>query len=209
MNARLWARLTAPIIRRIKLLATRGVVRLIDPATLMQSLQVEALTAEVKDGIEHFEPYGFTSVPLPGAEAVLLSFGGRRAHTIAVVVADRRYRKRNMAAGDVALHNHLGDYILIKNDRTIEVIAATKVKVTAPIVEVVATTKVTFTSPSVEMSGTLSVAGAVTMQDGATVTGTVNVTGTVSATVDVLAAGKSGKLHTHSDPQGGSVGPPI
>lgn len=203
MDQRTWNRLTTPLLRRIKLIATRAVIKLVDPAQMMQSLQVEALSNEVKDEVEHFEPFGLTSRALPGAEAVLLSFGGRRAHTIAVVVADRRYRKKNLAAGEVALHNYLGDYILINKDRTIELVAATKVKVTAPEVEITATTKVTITSPATEISGTLKVTGAVTMDAGATVTGNITANG-------LITAGSVGlSTHTHTDPQGGSVGPPV
>ncbi len=162
MDARIWNRLTAPILRRIRLMVTRGVVNLVDSAQLMQLLQVQALSGEVLDGVEHFEPYGFTSRASAGAEAVLLSIGGRRAQTIAVIVADRRYRKTGLAPGELALHNHLGDYILIKQDRSIEVVAGTKVKVTAPTVEIVAGTKLTITSPLTELSGDLNVAGIIT-----------------------------------------------
>lgn len=34
-------------------------------------------------------------------------------------------------------------------------------------------------------------------------------TGTITGQTDVIAAGKSGKNHTHTDPQGGSVSPPV
>ncbi len=231
MDARAWNRLTAPLVRRLKLLVTRAVVKLVDPAQFMQELQVEALAGEVLDGVEHFEPYGFTSHPLPGAEVLVLSIGGRRAHSVAGVVADRRHRKTGLAPGEVALHNHLGDYVVIKQDRTIEVFAGTKVKVTAPEVEVVATTKVTFTSPLAEFSenvtigGTLDVTGAVTMQATASVAGMATVgglasTGTAGPSAvqgnlnvsggDVTADGISLKNHltTQVQPGAGLSGPP-
>lgn len=213
MDARAWNRLTAPIMRRIKLLVTRAVVKLVDPAQLMQELQVEALAGEVLDGIEHFEPYGFTSHPLAGAEVLLLSAGGRRAHTLAGIVADRRYRKTGLAPGESAMHNHVGDYILIKQDRSIEVFAGTKVKVTAPTVEVVASTKVTVTSPLVEMSGNLNVAGVATVgalaatgaAGASTVAGNLSITGG-----DVTVDGISSKTHVHGgvQPGAGTTGAP-
>jgi hypothetical protein len=44
--------------------------------------------------------------------------------------------------------------------------------------------------------------------DTVTINGDVSVTGTLTATEDVIADGKSLKSHTHTDPQGGSSGPP-
>lgn len=162
MDARTWARLTAPIYRRLRQVVTRGIVRLVDPAQLLQSLQVEAFAGETLDRVEHFEPYGFTSHPLAGAEVLLFSLSGRRSHNVAGIVTDRRYRKKDLAPGEVALFTDEGDVIHFKRGRLVEIVAGTKVKITAPEVEVVASTKVTVTSPLVEMSGDLNVAGAIT-----------------------------------------------
>lgn len=104
MNQSTWKRLSAPIFRRIKMMLTRAVVRMIDPATMMQELQVEAFSGELLDRVEHWEPYGFTSHPHPGAEALVASINGRRAHTVAVTVADRRYRPTGLEEGEVCLH---------------------------------------------------------------------------------------------------------
>jgi phage baseplate assembly protein V len=212
MDARAWNRLTAPIMRRIKLLVTRAVVKLVDPEQLMQELQVEALAGEVLDGVEHFEPYGFTSHPLAGAEVLLLSAGGRRAHALAGIVADRRYRLKSLAAGEVALYTDEGDVIHFKRGRTIEVTAGTKVKVTAPTVEVVASSKVTITSPLTEMSqnvtvgGTLQVTGQITGQGGLAVSGGsgAQVTGNITATGgNIVADGIGLKTHVHGGVQPG------
>lgn len=164
MNASVWNRLTAPLVRRIKLLVTRAVVKLVDPAQMMQSLQIEALAGEVLDNVEHFEPYGHTSHPLNGAEVLLFSVGGRRAHAIAGIVADRRYRLKNLAAGEVAIYTDEGDSIVLKRGRNIEVTAGTAVKVTAPQVEVTATTKVILTTPLAEITGNLNVGGDIVAQ---------------------------------------------
>lgn len=196
ISADAWNRLMAPITRRLKLMVSRGVVKLVDAGALMQALQVEALKGEVLDGIEHFEPYGSTSHPLEGAEALLLSVGGRRSHSVAVVVADRRHRMRNLAPGEKAIHNHLGDYIVIRNGRIVEVVAGTKVQVTAPDVEVIASTKVTLTTPLTEISGDVTVAGALTAA-GAIASGTsiADPTGTMAA--------MRGTYNGHTHPGGG------
>lgn len=104
-------RMLAPIKRRVQFIATRAVVHLVDPTRLLQELQVEGLAAEVLDGIEHVEPYGYTANPHAGAEAILLSLGGRRGHTVCIVVADRRYRLKGLAKGEVALYDDLGHQV--------------------------------------------------------------------------------------------------
>ncbi len=114
MEARTWNRLTAPILRRIRLLVTRGVVRLVDPAQLMQQLQVELLKGEVLDGVEHFEPYGFTAHPFAGAEVLAVSLNGRRENTIVLCVADRRYRLTGLAEGEMAIHDDQGQKVHLK-----------------------------------------------------------------------------------------------
>lgn len=70
----------------------------------MQGLQATLFAGEIKDGIEHFEPAGFTSHPLPGSEPVVLFPGGDRSHGIAVVVADRRTRPTDLPAGGACVY---------------------------------------------------------------------------------------------------------
>jgi phage baseplate assembly protein V len=111
VNDSAFRRLTAPLRRRIKVLFTRALGSLVDPTTLMQTLQVEALAGEVLDGVEHFEPYGFTSNPLPGFEALLAALGGDRAHTVCIVAADRRNRITDLASGESALYDDQGQKV--------------------------------------------------------------------------------------------------
>lgn len=95
MSARvvnLVAKLLAPLERRVRLAVSRAVVALVDDERKLQTLQVKLLADEVRDRVEHFQPFGFTSRPLAGAEGVFLSVGGSREHGVVVVVDDRRHR---------------------------------------------------------------------------------------------------------------------
>ncbi|WP_027366930.1 phage baseplate assembly protein V [Desulfocurvibacter africanus] len=121
-----------PIKRRISLLVTRCVVSLVDSNQAMQLLQVKLLADELLDDAEHFEAYGFTSCPHPGAEGVALAAGGNRSHCIVVCVGDRRYRLTGLKAGEVAIYSDEGDSIVLRRGRKIEVTAGTQVSVTAP-----------------------------------------------------------------------------
>ena len=102
--------------RRIQLLVTRGVVVLVDSESLLQMLQIKTIGGVPLDSVEHFEPYGYTSHPHPGAEAITLSVGGRSGHEVVICVADRRYRLKGLVEGEVALHDDLGQFIILKRD---------------------------------------------------------------------------------------------
>ncbi len=77
-------------------LLARGTVVLANSATKLQSLQMRLTAGEVNDDMEHFEPYGFTSNPLAGAEGIA-TFLGDRSHAVVLVVADRRFRLQALA----------------------------------------------------------------------------------------------------------------
>ena len=80
----------------------RGTVVLVDSARKLQALQMRLTAGEIKDNLEHFEPYGFTSNPLAGAEGIAAFIGGDRSHGVLLVVADRRYRIQALQPGEVA-----------------------------------------------------------------------------------------------------------
>lgn len=106
-----FARLLGPYARRLGNMIARGTVTLVNAATKMQSLQLRLLAGEVKDGVEHLEPYGLTSNPNAGAECVALFMDGDRSHGVVVCVADRRYRVRGLATGEVVLHDDQGQTV--------------------------------------------------------------------------------------------------
>jgi phage gp45-like len=73
-------RLVAPLKRRVLLMVGRAVVERVYDDLKCQGLQVSLLNGEVRDKVEHFQPYGFTSHPPPGSEGVFLAVGGNRSH---------------------------------------------------------------------------------------------------------------------------------
>lgn len=133
-------KLLAPIIRRLRLALGRGIVRLVSDAAGIQTVQLSLMENEVRSDLERFQEYGFTSVPLDGAEAAVIFMGGNRDHGIVVAVDDRRYRLKGLAAGEVALYTDEGAKIVLKRGKIIEVEcdqfvvnAETKVEFNAPI----------------------------------------------------------------------------
>lgn len=105
------AKLVAPMARRIRLLASRAVVGMVNDELKLQGLQVSLLADETRDKVERFQNYGFTSVPHAGAEGITIALGGSRDHLAAIAVDDRRYRLKNLADGEVAVYDDLGHQI--------------------------------------------------------------------------------------------------
>lgn len=114
-------RLLRPLRRGLAHLVSRAVVTLVNDAAKMQALQVKLLAEETLDGIEHWQPYGFTAHPLPGAEALVLAVGGHRAHSVVVSCGDRRFRLTALEPGEVAIYTDEGDKLHFKRGNAIEV----------------------------------------------------------------------------------------
>ena len=113
-----------PLRNRIANTVARGVVHLSNEAKKLALLQVGALADELIEDAEHHQPYGFFSVPLAGAEVVLLFPNGDRSHAIALSASDRRYRPRNSDGGESGIYNHVGAIVRLTKDGDIIVRAA-------------------------------------------------------------------------------------
>ena len=131
------AKMLAPLERRLNVMVTRAVVTMVDDTQRTQNLQVtvfaNGVATEVYDGVEHFQPVGFTSVPLVGAEAMLGAVCGNADHRIAAVVHDKRSRPRKLKQGETMIYSPLtGDRIWLHADGTMTIQASGKVKLIAP-----------------------------------------------------------------------------
>jgi phage baseplate assembly protein V len=110
-----------PLATRIANTVARGVVQLVRDAGRLQAIQVGVMSTETVEDAEHHQPYGFTSVPLTGAEAVVLFPDGDRTHPLVVAVSDRRYRPTGGDEGDVTIYHHEGARVLLLAGGNIEV----------------------------------------------------------------------------------------
>lgn len=148
-----------PVYQRLMMAFGRGVLSLIDDNKKIQLIQVSLQSSEIRDGIERFQNYGFTSVPLKGAEVAVAFVGGNRSHGIALAVDDRRHRIKGLENGEVAIYTDEGDKIHLKRNNVIE-ITTNKIIVNAPEVEVNtetatinASTKILCDTPLLECTG--------------------------------------------------------
>lgn len=136
---------------RLSNFLVRGVLALASPGSKMQSVQMKLTADEVKDGIEHFEPYGFTSNPQPGAEGLVAFINGDRSHGVVISIADRRFRLQGLKSGEVALHTDEGDFLHFKRGREIAIETLT--------LNVKAATGVNFDTPLIRTTGRIEAAG--------------------------------------------------
>jgi phage baseplate assembly protein V len=147
--SREFMKLLSPLSRRLRLMASRAVLSLISDASGMQIVQVKLLNGEVRNGIERYQQYGFTSVPLPGAEGIYLSLGADRDHGVIIVADDRRYRIKGLQSGEVAIYTDedkaAADHrIVFKRGKEIHITAGASSIVMTP-------TGITITTPSLDI----------------------------------------------------------
>lgn len=212
----------APLKRKVMQTVSRAIITALSDSSGIQQLQAALLADELQSNIDRLQNYGFTSVPKVGAEGIFLSVGGAREHGVLIAVDDRRYRLKNLASGEVAIYTDEGDKIHFKRGGIIEVnatnridlIATSKVKVTAPDAEiactnakVTASTKAEVTTPTVTLTASIKIdaitpllnvsgligcagiaMGVPPVAGEANIAGPLKVTGSVEATGDVQDA---------------------
>lgn len=126
----------AKLMSRVRLAVGRAILRGVDDTRKLQSLQVELLAGEVRDDVERFQDYGFTSHPHPGAECIAVAVGGSRDHVVVIKADDRRYRVKGLQPGEVAIYTDEGDIVIFKRGGVIEFTASAKVVMNTPLVEI-------------------------------------------------------------------------
>ncbi|MGE0022116.1 MAG: phage baseplate assembly protein V [Hyphomicrobium sp.] len=100
----------------VRNLVQRGVVDRSDASKKMQTLDISLLNGSKPTKVEHWERYGITYRPLEGAEVLAIALGGNPDHLVVTDVADRRHRPTNLNPGELMIHDHQGQSILIGKD---------------------------------------------------------------------------------------------
>ncbi len=112
----------APLSRRVRLMAMRGLVKLVDEGKKMQTIQFEGVSDLLRDDVERFQQYGFSSYPKVDAEAVVIMIGGDSDHPICILVDDRRTRPKTLEEGESAMWtSDDGVRVLCKADSEIHI----------------------------------------------------------------------------------------
>ncbi len=128
---------------RVMMAFARGVLRAVSDSTARQTLQVELLRGELRDGVERMQNYGFTAHPHPGADAAIAFVAGNREQGIVLVVDDRRFRLK-LEPGEVAMYDDLGNKIQLLRDR-VQITAVQALEIVAPDVAIAGNVAITGT----------------------------------------------------------------
>lgn len=121
MNLETLYRAIRPLKTKVQMMIGRCVLQAVNDEKKMQLVKISGYANEVLEDIERFQDYGFTSNPLPGAEACAVFVGGKREHGIVVKIDDRRYRFKGMESGEVAIYTDEEDFIHFKRTNEIEI----------------------------------------------------------------------------------------
>lgn len=108
------------IMNRLRLLATRGVLSSVDDETGVQNVKVTLLGTEVRDKVERFQRFGFSSNPPKGSECLAIAVGGNRDHLIVIAEDDRGSRISDTASGESVQYGEDGQTITCKTGGGIE-----------------------------------------------------------------------------------------
>lgn len=109
-----------PLKNKILLMIGRGIVTTTNDTTPTQQIQATLLADEVKDQIESFNHFGFTSNPPSGSECIMVSVAGSRDHGVIIATENRKLRLKGLKPGESAQYNKNGKYIWIKENDYIE-----------------------------------------------------------------------------------------
>jgi len=175
---RLIEKMLAPLKRRVALLVTRGVVKMIKDTDGLQTLQLTALADETLDGVERIQQYGITSHPHPESDCLILNVGANRSHPIVIAVDDRRYRLK-LSKGEVALYDDLGQAVKLTRSGI-----------------VIESARGTTHNGNMTINGNMAINGNMTTSGNGVVSGSLSIGG-----IDFSS-------HTHTGDSGGMTGVP-
>lgn len=207
-------RLLDPLRRRVATLISRAVLGGVNAQPGCQTLQVTILADEPQTGVEHLEPYGFTSNPLAGSEGVILNVAGQRGAAIGINFGDRRVRVAGLKPGEVCVYTDEGDKIHLMRERHmrletlhLEIMAQEDATVETKLYTVKASQGVRYETPAFALGGEGGCSAAINAN--MAIQGDTTQTGVITATGDVQGQGVSLAGHTHPGDSGGTTGEPL
>jgi len=172
-------RLLHPLQVRLANTIARAVVRVVDDDNLLQVLQLSGLAGETLGGVERFQEYGFTGTPpADGKAEALVVFVGANRDHPVVVGLEHRPTRPKNLPAGTVVLYNSSDGTRITLDPD------GRIRIDSPL-------ELVLTAPDITLDGELAV------------TGDAEIGGISFG--DLVAAYNS---HTHTDPQGGSTGPP-
>lgn len=182
-------RLLMPVRRRLYSMAGRALITAINEESQRQKFQILIDSDESMDDVEHFQHYGFSSVPPKGSEALVLALNGNNAKRVAINAEKKDLRPKGEGS-DVFLYHEEGHKIgFLRNG---------KVHLTAIDVILAASNSLTIISPENIIQGPLHVTGGISTDLGIYATGGITSASVISG-LDLMAGSISYLGHKHYD----------
>lgn len=163
-------------------MAFRTVMTGIDTKPPIQLVQADGMAGEQLQDNELMQHYGFTSVPLAGAQMVVLPIGGKTAHGIIIATEHTQYRLKALKNGEVALYDDQGQQIVLTRQGIV-------IKGAGLPITIQDTPSVTMKTPLVHMTGNLQVDGDISNQGNVSTQGNTAVQGNITSQGSITALG--------------------
>jgi phage baseplate assembly protein V len=125
-----WKRLST-LNNAIRNMIARGVLETGDDTQGVQVLGLSLMDGERKDNVERFQNYGFSSMPMNEAEAIVIFPGGDRSAGVIIAMDERGSRMTGLQPGEVAMYNNAGNSVILHTDGSIEITAIEQVQIWA------------------------------------------------------------------------------
>lgn len=99
--------------RRVMSALARGLVKVVNDSAGIQIMQVKFNPLQTIDNLPRCAEYGFTSNPPEDSDAVVAFAGGDRSNGVVIATGNAKYRMKQLATGEVAIHDNIGQSVYL------------------------------------------------------------------------------------------------
>ena len=103
--------------RRVISIISYGSIQTGDDSGKVQRQQVVISPIEMRDNTPRVAEYGFTSMPPPDSDAVVIYLSGDRTKGGIIATGHQASRLKNLASGEVALYDDKGQMVYLQKDK--------------------------------------------------------------------------------------------
>ncbi len=110
-----------PLAEKINNIVSKCTINKIYDKSKTQTMQIELYTDEVREKVEHWQSYGFSSHVPKESEGICLFLGGERDRGIIIATEDKNSRINNLEEGEACIYTKERDKIHLKKGNLIEI----------------------------------------------------------------------------------------
>ena len=153
--------MTRDLVMELRSAAAYGVVTAVRDNGSEQVVDVEILPGVIRSNVRVLQPFGFASrATTDGAVVMLVQVGSDAANLAALPVTRPGARFGNLAEGEAVVYGGAGQRIAMRADGSVEILAATEVRINSEAEVHVSGTHIRITA-DVHVTGNLHVSGTI------------------------------------------------